>query len=176
MRQGRGLALVLPQGFGDNALHAVDPFKNGGNLGEIHKPPGSVQTGLCLGGNKGGRKFSGGMNERGSQHEKVHGLEVGNLSVAGNDQSEGGSLDAAQRQHFRASAFPSLDGQGACCIDAYQPVGQTSGAGGVAQRRIGRVVPDAVQGDEDGFVIQGRKPDAGYRAAIAKMFQHLIDE
>ena len=176
MRQGRGLALVLPQGFGDNALHAVDPFKNGGNLGEIHKPPGSVQTGLCLGGNKGGRKFSGGMNERGSQHEKVHGLEVGNLSVAGNDQSEGGSLDAAQRQHFRASVIPSLDGQGARGVDAYQPVGQTSGAGGVAQRRIGRVVSDAVQGDEDGFVIQGRKPDAGYRAAIAEMFQHLIDE
>ena len=116
------------------------------------------------------------MNERGSQHEKVHGLEVGNLSVAGNDQSEGGSLDAAQRQHFRASAFPSLDGQGACCIDAYQPVGQTSGAGGVAQRRIGRVVPDVVQGDADGLVIQRRKPDAGYRAMIVEMLQHFIDE
>ena len=116
------------------------------------------------------------MNERDPQHEKVHGLEVGNLSVAGNDQSEGGSLDAAQRQHFRASAIPSLDGQGARGVDAHQPVGQTSGAGGVAQRRIGRVVPDVVQGDVDGFVIQGRKPDAGYRAAIAEMFQHLIDE
>ena len=116
------------------------------------------------------------MNERGPQYEIIHGVEVGNLSVAGNDQSEGGSLDAAQRQHFRASAIPSLDGQGARGVDAHQPVGQTSGAGGVAQRRIGRVVPDVVQGDVDGFVIQGRKPDAGYRAAIAEMFQHLIDE
>ena len=176
MRQGRGLGFVLPQGFHDNALHAVDPFKNGGNLGEIHEPPGSVQTDLHLGGHEVRRKFPGGMGKRGPQHEIIHGLEVGNLSVAGNDQSEGGSLDAAQRQHFRASVIPSLDGQGARGVDTYQPVGQTSGAGGVTQRRIGRVVPDAVQGDVDGFVIQGRKPDAGYRAAIAKMFQHLIDE
>ena len=35
VRQGRGLAFVLPQGFRNNALHAVDPFKNGGNLGAM---------------------------------------------------------------------------------------------------------------------------------------------
>ena len=63
VRQGRGLALVFPQRFRDKALHAVDLFKHGGNLGEIHEPPGSVQTGLRLGRNKGGRKFSGGMGE-----------------------------------------------------------------------------------------------------------------
>ena len=63
MRQRRGLAFVLPQGFRDKALHAVDLFKHGGNLGEIHEPPGSVQTGLRLGRNKGGRETSGGMGE-----------------------------------------------------------------------------------------------------------------
>ena len=176
MRQGRGLALVFPQRFRDKALHAVDPFKNGGNLGEIHHATGCVQTGLRLGGDKGGRETSGGMGERGPQHEIVRGPEVGNFPVAGNDQSKRGSLDAAQRQRFGASAFSSLDGHGACGVDAHQPVGQTSGAGGVAQRRIGRVVFDAVQGDADGLVIQRRQPDTGYRAAILEMLQHFIDE
>ena len=153
MRQGRGLTLVLPQGFRDNALHAVDLIKNGGNLCEIHKAAGSVQSGLRLGGNKGGRKLSGGMSESGPQHEIVRRLEVCNLSVAGNDQSERGRLDATKRKHFSASGFPARDGQGPRGVDAHQPVGQTSGAGGVAQRRIRRVVPDVVQGDADGFVI-----------------------
>ena len=63
VRQRRGLAFVLPQGFRDKALHAVDLSKHSGNLGEIHEPPGSVQTGLRLGRNKGGRKFSGSMGE-----------------------------------------------------------------------------------------------------------------
>ena len=176
VRQRRGLAFVLPQGFRDNALHAVDPFKNGGNLGEIHHAAGSVQSGLRLGRNKGGRKLSGGMSESGPQHEIIRGLEVCNFSVAGDDQGKRGRLDAAQRKRFGASAFPALDGHGSRGVDAHQPVGQTSGAGGVAQRRIGRVVPDAVQGDADGLVIQGRKPDAGYRALIAKMFKNFVNK
>ena len=116
------------------------------------------------------------MHEAGLQYEIVRRLEMCNFSVAGNDQCEGGRLDAAQGKYFGTPAFPALDGHGSRGVNTYQPVGQTSGAGGVAQRRIGRIVPDAVQGDTDGFVIKGRKPDTVYRAVVAEMLQHFVNE
>ncbi len=101
---------------------------------------------------------------------------MGNFQIAGDHQRQRGRLDAAQGKHIRASVRAALDGQGAGGVDARQPVGAASGAGGVAQGRVAGVVREVCQCLSDRDFVQRGQPDALHLPRVVKMFQHLVNE
>ena len=101
---------------------------------------------------------------------------MGNFQIAGDHQRQRGRLDAAQGKHVRASVRAPLDGQGAGGVDARQPVGAASGAGGVAQGRVAGVVRKVCQRLFDRDFVQRGQPDALDFSLVAEVFQHFVHE